>query len=108
MLSSMYRCRGETVPLFGLPPLCRHVCLRNDASSLIVLQRDGLPPSSGMLAGNSFQPYDASSNSSSLEHAVVCYPASFPCIFPVDRLHVQLHDGDGPLCAADPIGTHQA
>jgi hypothetical protein len=35
-------------------------------------------------------------------------PASFSCLFPVDCLHVQLHDGDGPWCAAGPVGTQQA
>ncbi len=34
--------------------------------------------------------------------------STFPCIFPAQCLRVQGHDADGPLCAADPIGTTQA
>src|SRR5207248_7163250 len=47
----------------------------------------------------------SSSSRSSLEHVVLCCPASFSCIFPMDCLHVQLHDGVSPWSAAGPVGT---
>ena len=64
---------------------------------------------SGLLPGNSRQRCDALLFQQFLPGAWVAHcSASFTCLFPVQDLQVQGHDGAGPLCAAGPIGTKQA
>jgi hypothetical protein len=46
------------VSLLDLPPLCRHLCLRNDRISVMALQRNGLPTRCGKLPCNDLERCD--------------------------------------------------
>ena len=95
----MSLCRAATAPLLRLPPWCRHLSLPSSASQVLVIPSVGWLPGAEGCPATPFNALTVSSYSrSSLKQAAGGCPACFPCLLPLDRLHVLGQNGASPSC----------
>src|SRR5207249_10878185 len=88
--SALCRWRGAIVSLLGPLLLCRHVCLRSDRSSLMALQRNGLPPDEASSHTPTLSAETLSSSSSSPWHMglrIVLPPSFASCTLLIPPAH---------------------